>query len=202
MNQWIDQSGMSPAALVGGLLVALAIVLLIVVWRWRRKDRDLRQLQRLLKPYVLDSRESVFVPDEVDGQVWLDRLLLTQGGILVLDVRRYEGNLFGGEQINEWTQLLGMKRSTFRNPLLSMPTRVQAVKSLVPDIPVIGRVVFTCLGRFHKGMPRDVSTCDTLANDLGAFFASRVDADRLHQAWQHLAQHLQPADQAGLNEAI
>lgn len=202
MNEWLEQIGMTQA-LLGGVLLALAgAALVFAVWRWRRKDHDLRQLRRILKPFVLDSRDSVFVPDEVDGQVWLDRLLLTQGGILVLDVRRYEGNLFGGEQINEWTQLLGMKRSTFKNPLLNMPTRVQAVKSLVPDIPVLGRVLFTCLGSFPKGMPDGVSMCDTLANDLGAFFASRVDADRLHQAWQHLAERLQAADQSGLNETL
>ncbi|MGD8999387.1 MAG: nuclease-related domain-containing protein [Granulosicoccaceae bacterium] len=202
MNEWFEQLGVQPAV-VYAVLAAIAVVLAALMgWRWLGKDRDLRQLRKILKPYVLDSRENVFVPDEVDGQIWVDRVVLTQGGILVLDVRRYEGNLFGGEQINEWTQLLGMKRSTFSNPLLSMPARLQAVSALAPEIPVVGRVVFTCLGSFQKGIPEGVSMCDSLATDLDAFFASRVDAERLHQAWQDLQQHLEQAAPPGSQQTL
>ena len=193
MNEWLEQLGVQPALVYALVAVVVAVIAALITWRRLARDRDLRQLHKLLKPFVLDSRDNVFVPDEVDGQVWVDHLVLTQGGILVMDVRRYEGNLYGGEQINEWTQLLGMKRNTFDNPLLGMPARLQAVKALVPDVPVIGRVVFTCLGQFQKGKPEGVSTCDTLNADLEAFFASRVDADRLHQAWQVLQQHLEQA---------
>ncbi|MGD8513985.1 MAG: nuclease-related domain-containing protein [Granulosicoccaceae bacterium] len=202
MNEWFEQLGVQPAVVYTGLAAVLVVGAALLWWRWLGRDRDIRQLRKVLKPYVLDSRENVFVPDEVDGQIWIDRLVLTQGGILVLDVRRYEGNLFGGEQINEWTQLLGMKRSTFNNPLLSMPARLQAVKALMPEIPVVGRVVFTCLGSFQKGMPEGVSMCDTLATDLDAFFASRVEAERLHQAWQDLQKHLEQAAPSGSQQTL
>lgn len=171
----------------------LAVIILIIVWRLRRHNRDLRQLNRVLKPFVLDRQSNVFVPDAVDGHAWIDQLVLAQGGVLILDVRRYQGHLFGGENINEWTQLVGMKRSTFSNPLEKMPERVQAIKAIIPDIPVVSRVVFTCMGDFPKGIPEGVSTCDSLQKDLEAFFASRIDADRLQQAWQHLIEKTEPA---------
>jgi hypothetical protein len=201
MNEWFEQLGIQPAIAYALLAAVIVVIVALIAWRLLGRDPDLRQLRKILKPFVLHSRENVFVPDEVDGQLWVDRIVLTQGGILVLDIRRYEGNLYGGDQINEWTQLLGMKRNTFDNPLLGMPARLQAVKALVPDIPVVGRVVFTCLGQFQKGMPDGVSMCDTLVTDLEAFFASRVDADRLHEAWQALQQHLEQAAPNGLNQA-
>lgn len=193
MNQLLKFIEQHPDWAAGIGLLLLAILLLGIAWRASSKNRDMRQLYRILKPFVLGKKINVFVPDAVDGHAWIDHLVLTQGGILVLDVRRYVGHMFGGEHINEWTQLIGMKRSTFSNPLEKMPQRVQAVKALVPGIPVIGRVVFTCMGDFPKGMPEGVSVCDTLARDLEAFFASRVDGDRLQQGWQHLLEQTEPA---------
>ena len=102
-------------------LLLLVLIMLVALWRYRLRDHDIRQFRRVIKPFVVDMRTNLFVPDAVDGQVWVDYLILTQGGILLLDVRRYDGHLFGGENINEWTQLLGMKRSTFSNPLEKMP---------------------------------------------------------------------------------
>lgn len=180
-----------PQLAAGAALLLVAVIVVVVIWRIRARGQDLRQFQRALKPFVLDMQTNLFVPDAVDGHVWIDYLVLTQGGILILDVRRYEGHLFGGEHINEWTQLLGMKRSTFSNPLEKMPERIQAVKAIVPEIPVLGRVVFTCLGDFPKGIPEGVSVCDTFGKDLEVFFASRIDGDRLQQAWQHLLQQVE-----------
>lgn len=183
----------NPDITAGIVLLLVALLLFVVIWRYRLRGHDMRQFKRVIKPFALDIKTNLFIPDAVDGHVWVDYLLLTQGGILLLDVRRYEGHLFGGENINEWTQLQGMKRSTFSNPLVKMPERVQAVQAIVPDIPVQGRVVFTCLGDFPKGIPQGVSVCDTLAQDLDAFFAARIDSNRLQQAWQHLLEQAEPA---------
>ena len=190
ITTYIEQ--MPDVVLAAGLGV-LALIVLVVIWRLRKRNRDMRQFNRVLKPFALDKQTNIFVPDAVDGHTWIDHLVLTQGGILILDVRRYEGHMFGGENINEWTQLVGMKRSTFSNPLEKMPERVQAIKAIIPDIPVISRVVFTCMGDFPKGIPEGVSTCDSLQHDLEVFFASRIDGDRLQQAWQHLLEQAEPA---------
>jgi hypothetical protein len=185
----------NPDIAAGIGLLLLVLIMLVVFWRYRSRGHDIRQFRRVIKPFALDMRTNLFVPDGVDGHVWVDYLILTQGGILLLDVRRYDGHLFGGENINEWTQLLGMKRSTFSNPLEKMPDRLQAVKAIVPDIPVVGRVIFTCLGDFPKGVPEGVSVCDTLIKDLQAFFSARIDNNRLQQAWQHLLEQTEPASE-------
>ena len=47
--------------------------------------------------------------------------------------------------------------------------RVQSLKHLLPDVPVVGRVVFMSEGCFPRERPAGVSMLDTLADDLGDF---------------------------------
>ena len=50
------------------------------------------------------------------GNFHVDFLLLTSLGILVIDLRDVRGNIFGGDQMTEWTVMDGAQRTTFTNP--------------------------------------------------------------------------------------
>ena len=61
-------------------------------------DQLAGQIERLGSDFSLDLR----VRGIMDGRLHVDFLLLTQRGILVLDLREVPGMIFGGDQMNDW----------------------------------------------------------------------------------------------------
>ena len=55
----------------------------------------------------------VLVPDGQGGTLHVDFLLLTARGVVVIDLRDVEGNIFGGDQMTEWTVMHRALRYTF-----------------------------------------------------------------------------------------
>ena len=166
-----------------GLALVAMLTLVILLARYLRRSQHTRQINKLIRDLSRGELRHITLPDAVDGEVWIDCLLLTDGGLLVLDIRDYTGNLFGGESINEWTQLIGVKSHKFSNPLLELPARVQAVQALVGDIPVTGQVVFTRRGEFPKGQPEGVCMVDEVYERLSAFLRPALPDEKLNEAW-------------------
>src|SRR5580704_11100401 len=52
------------------------------------------------------------VPDGMGGGFHVDYLLLTLRGVVVIDLRDVRGNIFGGDQMAEWTVMDGPHRFT------------------------------------------------------------------------------------------
>lgn len=169
-----------------GLALVAGLSLVILVTRYFRRSRYSRQVNKLIRDLSRAHYRNVLVPDVVDGEIWIDSLLLTDGGLVVLDIRDYTGNLFGGESINEWTQLIGVKAHKFSNPLLELPARVQAVQALIDGIPVTGQVVFTRRGQFPKGVPEGVCMIDEVHERLGGFLRPALPDEKLDEAWAKL----------------
>lgn len=179
-----------------GLALVAVLTLAILLTRYLRRTQHTRQINKLIRDLSRAELRNVLVPDAVDGEVWIDCLLLTDGGLLVLDIRDYTGNLFGGESINEWTQLIGVKSHKFNNPLLELPARIQAVQTLAGDIPVTGQVVFTHRGHFPKGIPAGVCMLDEVYERLSGFLRPALPDQKLDEAWSKLKAALPPQSQA------
>ena len=175
-----------------GLTFIAVLTLAILLVRYLRRTQHTRQINKLISDISRSELHHILVPDAVDGEVWLDCLLLTDGGLLVLDIRDYTGNLFGGESINEWTQLIGVKSHKFNNPLLELPARIQAVQALVGDIPVTGQVVFTHRGSFPKGQPEGVCMVDDVYERLSGFLRPALPDEKLNEAWSTVKAAIQP----------
>jgi len=94
------------------------------------------------------------------GFIHIDHLLLTPRGVLVLDTRRVAGLIFGGDQMSDWTVIGGGRRYTFDNPQPALYDRIAAVKALVGEVPVEGRLLFSNVGKFTKGIPKWVLMLD------------------------------------------
>lgn len=169
--------------LYAGLALFAVLVLAILLRRYLRRTQHSRQINKLIRDISRSELRQFLVPDSVDGEVWIDCLLLTDGGLLVLDIRDYTGNLFGGETINEWTQLIGVKSHKFDNPLLELPARVHAVQALAGDVPVTGQVVFTHRGNFPKGQPEGVCMVEEVYEQLSGFLRPALPEGRLEEAW-------------------
>ena len=83
-------------------------------------------------------------------------------GVVVIDLRDVKGNIFGGDQMAEWTVMDGAQRFTFTNPQSALYDRIAAVKAIAGDVPVEGRIVFTRRGKFPKGLPKWTLMLDAL----------------------------------------
>jgi len=111
-------------------------------------------VERALAGVALDRLRAVAIHDGVDGQAYLECVLLTPRGLIVLDLRDVKGAVFGAEKMDEWTVLDGVRRFTFRNPLFALHDRVAALRHHVGDaVEVHGRILFSSRASFPKGQP-------------------------------------------------
>jgi hypothetical protein len=148
-----------PEWLAAGVAVAVVGVGgYVAIGAYQRRARRKRLLARLDR-IAYESAHQVLVPDGMGGFIHIDHLLLTSRGLLVLDTRRVPGLIFGGDQMSDWT-VIGRRRFTFDNPQPALYDRIAAVKALAGDFPVEGRLLFSNIGKFTKGMPKYVMMLD------------------------------------------
>jgi hypothetical protein len=142
---------------------AVAVVLLACAFwglrAYQRRSRRRALLKRLGR-IAFEAAHQVLVPDGMGGFIHIDHLLLTPRGVLVLDTRRIAGLIFGGDQMSDWTVMGRSRRYTFDNPQPALYDRIAAVKALVGEVPVEGRLLFSNVGKFTKGIPKWVLMLD------------------------------------------
>ena len=118
------------------VLAAIAIGA-FMMWRWQmgRRIRAARALAVTSCGY--DYLRDVLVPDGMGGGFHVDFLLLTSRGVLVVDLRDVQGNIFGGDQMADWTVMDGARRFTFTNPQSSLYDRIAAVNGGNAVVPTV-----------------------------------------------------------------
>jgi hypothetical protein len=165
--------------------VFIVILILLVVAR-RNKTRKTRQLEKLLRPIRLDEVRAFTLPDGIGGVVEIDRLLLTKQGLLIIETYPFSGHLFGGEQIDQWTQIIDGRSYKFTNPLGHAQNIKYALQLIAPKVPIFYRVVFTDDSDFPKGKPEVVSTLQTLEQDLKQMLQAPKMAPLTATVWEKI----------------
>jgi hypothetical protein len=181
--------------------IALAILSLVVVaaayWAYRTYQRRARRKALLLRleRVAFEAAHQVLVPDGMGGFIHIDHLLLTPRGVLVLDTRRVAGLIFGGDQMSDWTVMGRGRRYTFDNPQPALYDRIAAVKAIVGDVPVEGRLLFSNVGKFTKGIPKWVMMLDGIEVEFPTVGAERSSPlfTNLEPGWQKLNAQLKPS---------
>jgi len=144
-----------------GILLLLSLVGIVV---YRRRAG--RSAERRLRAVATKFLSGFIIPDGDDGEIHVEYALLTHRGIIIVDVKDVDGNVFGSDSMQDWTVISDQRRFTFGNPQYALYDRLAAVKRLVPVIPVTGYVAFMNRGHFNKGRPSDVVLLDTLIDEL------------------------------------
>jgi Nuclease-related domain len=144
---------------IGAVLLLLGAGCFWGLRAYRRRARR-RALLARLERVAFEAVHQVLVPDGMGGFIHIDHLLLTPRGVLVLDTRRVAGLIFGGDQMSDWTVMGRSRRYTFDNPQPALYDRIAAVKALTGEVPVEGRLLFSNVGKFTKGMPKWVLMLD------------------------------------------
>ena len=194
MQELIREWGPPVAGMIAVLLAGLYAL---------ARYRSLRAERRLVAAVNCVGYESlvnVMVPDGMDGHFHLDFLLLTQRGILIVDLRRVGGNIFGGDQMTEWAVMTRKRRFSFANPQQALYDRLAAVRTLAGDVPVEGRIVFTDRARFPKGMPKYVLMLESLAAEFAPVDKSSMTAHvgKFRGGWEHVKRHASASTLGGL----
>src|SRR3974390_1035623 len=184
--QWI---GIGAAALTVGALGYFGLR------AYQRRARRKSLLARL-EGVALASAHQVLVPDGMGGFIHIDHVLLTPRGVLVLDTRRVMGLIFGGDQMSDWTVMGRGHRYTFDNPQPALYDRIAAVKAIVGDVPVEGRLLFSNVGKFTKGIPKWVVMLDGIEVEFPVVEPNdRVSPapEQFAEAWQRSTAQLKPS---------
>jgi hypothetical protein len=98
--------------------------------------------------------------------------------------------------MSDWTVMGRGHRYTFDNPQPALYDRIAAVKAIVGEVPVEGRLLFSNVGKFTKGIPKWVVMLDGIEVEFPV--VARGDPtlespDQYQEGWNRLVAQLRPS---------
>lgn len=172
----------------------------LLVWAYLqyRAYRTRKAIDAAIASIAYEMLKNVLVPNGNGGQIHIHYLLLTQRGLLVVDLLDHPGAVFGGDQMIEWTVIGKKRRFTFTNPQHALYDRMAAVRQLTGDVPVDGRVLFTLRSDFPKGKPKYVIRIDDLTEDFPLVDTTRGNITAAFgDVWANVKRNAEPNPLAG-----
>jgi hypothetical protein len=188
--------GLTQIQFVSIALGVVAVALLAVLGgrAWVVRRRDARRVARVTAG-AADFLRNVLVPDGNGGDYHLDFVLLTSRGIVIIDMRDFDGIVFGGDQMTAWTLMTGPSRTTFVNPQAGLYDRIASVKAIATDTPIEGRIVFTKRAKFPKGLPRFTVMLESVAAEFPMLGAAELEiaVAKYRPGWARLKEAAKPS---------
>ena len=176
---------------VAGGVALFAIIIYWSVRAYLRRRVRLSNEQRI-ESIAYEVLRNVLIPNGNGGQIHLNYLLLTERGLMVVDLFDVPGSLFGGDQMQQWTSIGRKRRFQFSNPQGLLYDRMAAVKLLAGTVPVDGCLIFTTRGVFPKGKPKYVVRIDELGNYYSIIDRSRGNVfGAFNDVWNNIKAHAQ-----------
>jgi hypothetical protein len=176
-------------------LLALGLVAVVAYFGWEmiQQRRARRAIDNVISSVAFEELRNVLLPTGTGEQIHVNYLLLTQRGLLVIELFDVPGVIFAGEKMEQWSVFGPKRHFTFTNPLPMLYDRMAAVRNLAGDVPVEGRVVFSMLGEFPKGRPEIVLRLDMLQEEYPV--VERIPggaAAAFAGVWEHIKKTAQP----------
>ena len=103
-----------------------------------------------------DVLHDFILPGAYGGLAKIDHAILTAGGILCIQTKHFNGIVFGGADEAQWTNVEGVNRRRFLNPLIQNEGRTRALQKVVPDVPVDNLIIFSGSVEFTSAPPKNV----------------------------------------------
>lgn len=147
--------------------LATLLVLLLLWLFYRNRRARKRTVEAVLKEIGFDRINDLVIPNADDGEILIDHLILTSQGLLIIDIKDVQGTVFGSDKMQDWTVISADRRYTFSNPQPALYDRIAAVRHVVRQVPVAGRILFTDGAEFTKGVPGLVCNLDDLVAEFG-----------------------------------
>ena len=176
--------GMFLFAVAGALLITLLFrasathVARLVTARIGRN-----RIRKILNSRSPDVIEDFILPGAYGGLTHIDHAILTSGGILCIRTKHYNGVVFGDADEPQWTNVDGIHRRKFLNPLIQNEGRTRALNKVVPDVPVASLVVFTGSIQFTSPLESNVIHVRDLDTYIAKFVFGPCKIDDWHAVW-------------------
>jgi hypothetical protein len=185
MSEYLPD-GLSAGYLLPLVLVVMLLALLLLLGRRRRAAS--RSLSKVFSAIAFERMDGLVLPNVDEGEIQIDHLLLTANGLLVVDVKNVTGNVFGSDKMQDWTVISSDRRFTFANPQPALFDRIAAVREIVRQVPVTGRILFLEGAQFTKGVPSLVCTTDELLAEFREAdkAAAQVKVEAFKPHWEQL----------------
>ena len=183
---------MNDSVITWSVVLLPLMLALLLGWQPMHRLWLARRRQKLISGYGVARLDNVVLEDGIGGHKVLEHILLTPDGLRVLLPRDCDGALFGGDKIDNWTQMTGGKSFHFDNPLHQLEDLLAALRYQLPGLPVEGWVLFSGGCSFPKGRPGRILLIEELQRQ-----GERIDqavVPVLDEAWQKL--QLQPRVEA------
>ncbi len=149
------------------ILPAVLLVLLAAWFVVRRRRNQARSLANVLNAIAFERLQGLVIPKADEGEIQIDHLILTAQGLLIIEIKDVQGAVFGSDKMQDWTVIGEDNRFTFSNPQHALYDRIAAVRQVVRQVPVAGRIVFLDGASFTKGVPSLVCDLDQLLDEFG-----------------------------------
>lgn len=165
--------------------IALVSVLVAVALFYYGRMKENRRIIRVISKLGVRVLSSIKLPDGIDGDLYIDFLLLTSKGITAIAVKRYEGFIYAGDKLEQWTQVVNGSNYLFPNPLHEMKLKISVLKSLLPDIEIQGKILFAGNCCFPKGKPEAVMLLGDITNGID----KEPISEHYYASWEKLYQY-------------
>jgi hypothetical protein len=187
-----------PANLTVTWVLSGLVILLLVIWLIvRKRQSKTRTLASVLNDIAFERIEGLVIPKADEGEIQIDHLILTAQGLLIIEIKDVQGTVFGSDKMQDWTVIAEDKRFTFSNPQPALYDRIAAVRQIVRQVPVAGRIVFLDGAEFTKGVPELVSNLDDLLAEFGEQdkAAAKVKIEAFNPHWEQIQRRADQQEQ-------
>jgi hypothetical protein len=165
--------------LLGGGLLLLVV---LIIRRVHKGPPGEWRIRRAISRLGVRYGKNLYVHNGIDGFFSVDYVVLSDEGICLILVKRFEGAIYAGEHIEEWTQVIRGGSYRFPNPLLQLQLVISTVKILLPKVPIQGKVLFAGDCQFPKDKPEGV----WLLAELPKKRPQQEVSESYQKAWEHL----------------
>ena len=142
-----------------------------------------RKIHKILNARSPDLLEDFILPGAYGGLTHIDHAILTSGGILCIQTKHYNGIVFGGADEPQWTNVDGVRRRKFLNPLIQNEGRKKALQKIVPNVPVANLVVFTGSIQFTSPLEDNVIHVRDLDSYIAKFVFGPCEINDWDAVW-------------------
>ena len=170
--------------LVAALIIAIAVILFV---RYLYENADSRKIKRVIKKYGVAYERDVVFSDGMGGYFFIDYLILLPSRILALNLPKVDGYVFGGENIELWTQVVNNKSTKFKNPLEQVKLFVKHAADQLKFDGIMPRVLFDSRSEFPKGVPEGALQLANFKESMTAWAGETPVAEATKMAWDRLS---------------
>lgn len=140
------------------VIVASVVVATLIIW-WFAKRKSKGEMGEEYVANILSKLplpeyrtiNDIYITDN-EHSTQIDHIVISEFAIFVIETKFYKGEIYGGENSENWSQYIHSNQFTFRNPILQNKGHIAALRKtlkLNTEIPIISIIAFSDQAYLH-----------------------------------------------------